>query len=424
MRIAPPEHPGFALSPQRCGLPGKARAMNRMRPALVWLHRWAGLAMAGFLVIVGLTGSLLAYNFELERVFAPQLFAAERAAPRLPLAELAELAEGLVPHARVRGVLYDQPDQVMVYYEPEQDPRTGQARQLDFDEFFLDPWTGRELGRRRAGDLTEGGINLMPFVYRLHWTLVAGYPGQVLLGSVALLWFIDAFNGIALTLPSGMRGFWRRWGKAFRIKRGARGFRLHFDLHRASGLWFWPLVLVFAWSSVMMNIRPVYEAGMRLVTDYVSTDAPYFTGTPVVSPRLGWREAQATGERLLLGEAARRGVHIGERFTLLYLPEIGAYVYEGRGSKDLFERAPKGGGTSVLFDGNTGALRSYDQPTGVHFGNTAESWLYALHMARIFGRPYQALVCLFGIVTALLSATGVLIWLRKRRGRLSGNAFR
>ena len=391
--------------------------MAGVRPVLVRLHRWAGLAMAGFLVIVGLTGSLLAYNFELERLVAPELFAQHRPEARLPLAALAERAAHLVPHARVRGVLYDQPDQVMVYYQPEIDPRTGKAYTLDFDEFFLDPWTGRELGRRRAGDLSQGPINLMPFIYRMHWTLVAGYPGQVLLGSVALLWFVDGFNGLVLTLPTQWRGFWRRWGKAFRIKRGARGFRLHFDLHRASGLWFWPLVLVFAWSSVMMNIRPVYEAGMRLATDYVSTDAPDLTGAPVFDPKLDWREAQAVGEHLLLREAARHGVSIGERFTLLYLPEIGGYVYEARGSKDLFERAPKGGGTSVLFDGNTGALRGYDQPTGLHFGNTVESWLYALHMARIFGRPYQALVCLFGLVTALLSISGVLIWWRKASAR-------
>ncbi|WP_256212153.1 PepSY domain-containing protein [Nitrosomonas eutropha] len=32
----------------------------------VWLHRWAGLIMASFLIIVGITGSLLAFYPELE----------------------------------------------------------------------------------------------------------------------------------------------------------------------------------------------------------------------------------------------------------------------------------------------------------------------------------------------------------------------
>lgn len=393
--------------------------MRRIRPVLVWLHRWCGLAMAGFLVIVALTGSLLAFNFELERALAPQLFARPQAHPPLPLAELARRARGLVPHAQVLGVMYDQPDQALVWYQPDTDPRTGKSYSLGFDEFFIDPWTGKELGRRTAGELTQGGASVMPFIYRLHWTLLASYPGQVVLGGVALVWFLDAFNGFALTLPIGLAGFWRHWRKAWMIKPGARGFRLHFDLHRATGLWFWPMAAVFAWSSVMMNIRPVYERGMGLVFDYRSPDAPYTTGRANPHPRLGWDEAQVLGERLLTSQAAHHGVALSWRTSLIYIPEIGAYSYEARGSRDLFERAPKGGGTAVLFDGDTGALRDYSQPTGEHSGNTVESWLYALHMARIFGLPYQMLVCLFGFATASLSVTGVLIWSRKRNGSTS-----
>ena len=391
--------------------------MPRMRRFWLWLHRWVGLTMAAFLVIVGLTGTVLAFNFELERIFAPQLFAHAADRPALPLAELAERAESLVPNARVEGVLYTDRDQVKVYYAAEVDPRTGNAYDLGFDELYVDPWTGKELGRRRAGDLTEGANNVMPYIYRLHWTLVAGDAGQLLLGVVALIWFLDAFNGLFLTLPTSLHRFGRRWAKAWMIKRGAAGIRLNFDLHRANGLWFWPLAIVFAWSSVMMNIRPVYERGMRLVFDYASSEEIYTQGTPNEHPRLGWREAEAAGEALLLTEARKRGVAISERHTLLYMPSIGAYVYEGRGSQDLFERAPKGGGTAVVFDGDTGALRHFEKPTGEHAGNTVESWLYALHMARVFGRPYQALVAVFGFVTALLSVTGFFIWRHKQRAQ-------
>jgi uncharacterized iron-regulated membrane protein len=58
-----------------------------------------------------------------------------------------------------------------------------------------------------------------------------------------------------------------------------------------------------------------------------------------------------------------------------------------------------------------------DQPTGEHTGNTVESWLHALHMARVFGRPYQVLVSLLGMATAVLSWTGVYIWNVKRKAR-------
>ena len=49
-----------------------------IRGVFVLLHRWTGLVMAGFLAVIGLTGSVLAYNTELERVFAPQLLAHPR----------------------------------------------------------------------------------------------------------------------------------------------------------------------------------------------------------------------------------------------------------------------------------------------------------------------------------------------------------
>ncbi len=66
------------------------------RRTFMLLHRYVGLALALFL---GLTGSLLAFNTELDRLINPQLFAQVNPdAPRLSLAELCERAEALVPN--------------------------------------------------------------------------------------------------------------------------------------------------------------------------------------------------------------------------------------------------------------------------------------------------------------------------------------
>jgi uncharacterized iron-regulated membrane protein len=387
------------------------------RPSWVWLHRWGGLALAGVLVVVGLTGSLLAFDHELERVFAPQLFAAPHsgAAP-LDLATLAERAEMQVPHGKVIAVTFIEPDQVLVAFDARKDPATGRPYRLGFDEYYVDPWTGKELGHRTRAALSEGLVNVMPFVYELHWRLVAGNLGQWILGIVALLWTIDCFNGFYLTLPKSLSGFWNRWKPAWKIKHNASFFRLNFDLHRAGGLWLWALLLVFAWSSVMMNIRPWYEPVMRTLFDYRSFEEDYRANLhPNDTPRLSWQAAQQRGEQLLTEQSALHGFSFGQRLNMMYDSSSGAYLYEVRGSRDLFERVPQGGGTFVMFDGNSGELRLLSQPTGERTGNTIESWLYALHMARVFGRAYQVLVCILGLVTAVLSITGVYIWLKKRR---------
>lgn len=41
------------------------------RTLWVKIHRWAGLAMAGFLIVVGLTGSVLVFDGELHRRLDP-----------------------------------------------------------------------------------------------------------------------------------------------------------------------------------------------------------------------------------------------------------------------------------------------------------------------------------------------------------------
>lgn len=391
----------------------------RVRKGSVWLHRWVGLLMAAFLIVVGLTGSLLAFNTELERVFASQLFAKPRNAPTLDLATLAQRAQQLVPGARLQAVTLTEPDQLSVWFVPAKDPAAGGDAPLGFTEFFVDPWTGLEVGRRKRGELSQGLVNLMPFIYELHWTLLMSSIGQWTLGVVALAWSIDAFVSFYLTLPSTRQGFWRRWKPAWRIKRGASSFRLNFDLHRAGGLWLWALLFVFAWSSVMMNIRSVYEPVMRTLFDYRSPldslERPL--AELRLKPRLGWHDAQVVGQHLMVQESKRLGFAVGTPLSLMHFPESGSYLYEVRGSDDLFERAPKGGGTSVVFDSDTGELRELSRPTGERLGNTIESWLYALHMARVFGRPYQVLVCLTGLLVAMLSVTGVYIWLRKRAAR-------
>ncbi|PWB81386.1 MAG: hypothetical protein C3F11_15465, partial [Methylocystaceae bacterium] len=69
-----------------------------IRSFFLFLHRWIGLAMTAFLVVVALSGSLLAFNTELERVFAPRLFAEPRPGQTpLDLATLAERAQAIAP---------------------------------------------------------------------------------------------------------------------------------------------------------------------------------------------------------------------------------------------------------------------------------------------------------------------------------------
>lgn len=401
----------------------RGRVAEMVHAVAVFLHRWAGLGMTLFLVVVGLTGALLAFRTDLERVINPQLFAKPMPGEMpLDLATLAERAEALAPRAKV-GYFWVERDQAVLSCYPRNDPITGKRYQLDFDHLFLNPYTGEELGRRREGDLRQGRVNIMPFVYDLHATLTLGNTGGWILGIVALVWTLDSFVGFYLTLPRAKVGFWRRWKYAWQVKWRANSFRVNFDLHRAGGLWFWLLVFVFAWSSVMLTMRPVYVPVTKALFDYRSDEEitqRVMRPEPLDTPKLDWRAAQVAGEKLMAQQATLRGLTIQRPYGMAYIPQFVVYTYAVRSSLDI--RA-HGWDTSIWVDGDTGQLRDVGLPSGQHTGNTISVWLWGLHYGDIRDwLPYRILVCLFGLVLAMLAVTGVYIWWKKRKARKRGPA--
>ena len=100
--------------------------------------------------------------------------------------------------------------------------------------------------------------------------LALGEAGTFVLGIAALAWTLDCFLGLYLTLPRATAHFLRRWKPAWTLKYPATAVRVNYDIHRSGGLWLWPLLFVFGWSSVMFNLPAVYEPVTARVFDYRS----------------------------------------------------------------------------------------------------------------------------------------------------------
>lgn len=408
----------------------------------VWLHRWVGLGMAVFLVIVGLTGSLLAFHDELNWAITPELFPPARPGVPLDMATLAARAEAIAPQARTNSVYVGKPGTVIVQMEPRPSILGKTSSTLPFNQLFLDPVSGTELGRRHAGaymgtGMPTGWDNLMPFIYRLHYNLSLQIFGKWVLGITALLWTLDCFVSAYLTFPATGRkqsgeiadrptpSFWIRWKPAWLVKWQASSYRINFDLHRAGGLWCWLALLIFAWSSVYMNLhKEVYAPTMRLVTDYPLRywELPVGT-THLDQPKLSWQQALAVGDRHWIEQSQLLGFRIESPESLRLDRARGLYVYAVRTSRDIQERK---GRSRLAFDADTGQLRYLEIPTGQHTGLTVTMWLAALHDAdvAILGLPYRIFVCVLGLVVTMLSVTGVYIWWKKRKSRLQSQLRR
>lgn len=88
------------------------------------------------------------------------------------------------------------------FIEPKKDAQGKPITKLDNDQIYVNPYTGEILGGRTWGDITQGVKNLMPFIYRLHYSLALGDIGTLVFGIIALLWTTDCFVGTYLTFPA------------------------------------------------------------------------------------------------------------------------------------------------------------------------------------------------------------------------------
>jgi PepSY-associated TM region len=254
---------------------------------------------------------------------------------------------------------------------------TGKDYDISFKWLILDPWTGKEIGRRNPeGDPSQGLVNLVPVIFERHRSMALGGTGVWVLGIVSLIWTLDCFTGFYLTLPVAIENFWRRWKPSWLMKWLASFFRVNFDLHQASGLWLWPMLFVFAWSSVMLDLIPVYDWVTGALFDYPSPMDEFMSWPPHPDeqpPKLDWRAAQATGARLMEEQALSHGFTCKQATGRAYLRGgIGVYTYSGLSSLDVL----RGGDTAVFF------RRRHWRTPETEFADRPAQWPYGEPLAQ------------------------------------------
>ncbi|MDH1703165.1 PepSY-associated TM helix domain-containing protein [Comamonas terrigena] len=390
-----------------------------MRGALVVLHRWCGLFIAGFLFVAGLTGAVIAWDHELDEWANPQLFQAASGVTHTPLPplELARRAEAADPRLRVSFVpLALEPGHTaMLGVAARIDPATGAPYPLGFNQLAMDPATGLAQGWRQWGRISLSREHLLPFLYKLHYTMHIPKAwgiewGGWLMGVVSAVWIVDCLVALWISFPHA-----RSWRKSFAFRLRQGGAKLNFDLHRSGGVWVWGLLLMLAVTSVSLNL------GNQVMRPLVSVFSP-LTPTPFqvragsrererVDPLLNREQAIAAAE----AEGRRRGWS-APAGSLFYAQRFGIYGVAFFTPDN--DRDDNGMGNEVLYlDGDTGAIVGDKVPGHGSAGDVFMQAQLPLHSGRILGTPGRVAVSAMGVLVAMLSVTGVVIWVRKRRAR-------
>ena len=365
-----------------------------------WLreaHLWIGLALCLPLVVLGVTGSLLVYGHEIDDALtgrtAPQVTPGE---PQ-PLDAIVAAAVASAGGERA-PTMARMPDHAG-------DPAMVRLRAADGgfrggSTVLVDPVS--------LAVLADAGGGASPWLRVMHdlhgHAMVPGGVGRDIIGWLGVAMLVLGLSGLVMWWPRP-----GRWKAAFTVKRGARGLRLHRDLHGAVGIWSLAVFVVVSLSGVYIAFPETTGAALRAVfggRDLRAEASSLRTGAVAA----GGVEAIASALALARAEVADAGVAaiaFGRR------PEEPVRVTMRRGAVES-RLVPQ---VEVYVDPAAATVLAVHDPGRYGFGETVVAWQRALHYGHGLGPVYKALVFLSGLLPLLFAITGVAMWWLKRRAR-------
>jgi uncharacterized iron-regulated membrane protein len=350
------------------------------RGAFLRIHRWLGLGAALLFLVQAITGTILAFHFELQDA---SLSTVHRPTD---LAALEKRIDSLRTPAGAANITWiwttaGLKDRYVILYSD----ASGTARTAHVDgggTVFLD---------RDADQL-----GFLGFMREVHMTLASGEIGHWILAVSGILLITNIIAGVVLAWPR--RKSWRTALKP--LSKGNSVARLY-SWHRALGLYLAiPALAVVGTGTLIQFEEPLFEL--------LNTPEVSLPPNPPRAPDVGFAIAAQAATRALSGSA-----FVGTTFPSAQDASYYAWV---RGPGELYR--PGGyGGSLVVVDANNGSVRGAYPAKDANAAYTFVGALYPLHTGEALGLPGRILGMLIGIWLTAMTLLGLFLWQRRRRQR-------
>lgn len=369
--------------------------MKRFRRILFWLHLVAGIAAGVVILVMSVTGVLLA--FERQMVEAADSLAVPpppQEARRLPLRELVEAA----------AAAGSTPTAITLWREPDMPVTAALGRDRTV---LLNPWTG-EILEAAVADRLRAFFRKVTDVHR--WLAMEGdgrTTGRAITGAANAVFLFLVFSGLYLWFP-------RRWSlHALRAivlpRRHLQGKARDFNLHNAFG--FWSCVPLAAIVATAMLIS--YPWATALLYRAAGESPP--------PPRQPGRESPAARGSAPAGlpdpdaalAAAQARMPGWETISLRLPPEREGLVFtlmgSHRGRPDLR--------MTVTVDPATAGVIRQEEFADYSPARRWRTWARWIHTGEAGGFRGQLVAALVSAAACLLVWTGFALTWRRFRGR-------
>lgn len=351
-----------------------------MRKFLFNIHLYLALIAGVFVLILGLTGCIMAFEPELDHLLHAGLSYVKPGAHRLSLVEIGAAVQKAFPGERPGGYLLSS------------DPGISVGVSTRRGVVAVNPYTGEVLGVRPAGR------DFLSYVHQLHLRLLIANKADT--GKDIVKW---AGVVMLVLMVSGIYLWWPV--KRVAIDRRATGRRFWFDLHNAIGIFSLAFLLLLTLTGVMIGFE---ETTVPLGYRLTGSQASKVPGPPP-APQAGARPI--TPDQAM--EIARTAIPGTFPFQINVPGPKGAYQIRSRFPEDL----TPGGRSRVVVDQYSGAVLFAEGSRTAPAGARIVIANRAIHTGDIFGIPSKFLMSLASLMAAVQVVTGVIMWWKRTRAR-------
>lgn len=357
-----------------------------VRRVWVRVHQYTGLAAALFLVVIGLSGSVLAFEPDYDRWFNPALWhvsgAEASATRRLSEQALADTVQSRFGDSTA-GVRIAQIDIAA-------DARIVQVFEMtNGRRVYLDPFTARVTGSRRGRTALE---RFLFDVRLLHTRLFVGEHGRQAVDVISTLL-------VVLIVPIGFY-LWLNKRRA-KVAWRASWRRANWDLHSVVGIYAAAFLLTLGATGVFIG----YEPALYWLTRSAPEPGPRLPHSVVRTADDSNKNALVTLDHVLA--AADSALPRATMFAII-LPMRAQSVFQV-----LKRQGP--GRSMVAVDRYSGRVLLVDDYAKAPAALRAHTIDQSVHLGTIGGMGSAVAAALSGLALVLIVLTGTLIWWRPAR---------
>ncbi len=368
---------------------------KKIRNIIVSTHRYLGLLVGLILIIVGLTGSLLVFQHEIDDWAIQQQFGRVVAQNRI-------LSPAILID-NVKTAYVDRPNWQIgeLRMLPDREIYTVRLNRPDDTqwEVFVNPYTGKIISDRQRE------TSLFGLLLHLHYELLAGNTGMIIVGIAALFLCILTITGMILW--SG----WRKLWLGFKINWKAHPIRVNYDIHKVAGIVTAIFLGAIAFTGFCWNFYDYSEPAIYAATftpkpvEVKSTIIPKQPTLALTDILTRFSDGEATPTNAALPDAIN---------TFINFPKKPEDVFQ------IFKQVPGESGdfdSYVKLDRYSGKILQVQDSRTAKLGDRILSSFTPIHYGTFGGLPTRILYVFVGIAPLFLFITGSRMFTLRNWGR-------